>query len=540
MVNVTASLILVAILLLSGCTQRLPAQTTIPGGVTITGPSPTTPAYIRLREGANNGGNYYQIEVPSALAANVPWILPAANAAGQLTNDGAGNLSWAAGGGSSPPFAHGTSMMSADGSGSGIQHLYTAAGAGNTSPLMTYRKATGTVASPGAISDGQTLLYFDFQGYVSGAYSSLAAIFASADGSDGGRLHFRTYPGSGLVVDRWTIDKNGHFYPTTNVAHDMGRSGNAMRDVWTEDLYTQHLKPPGADIKFHSSLNPNSDNLYAIGSSPLRVSDVNAVQYSQGSNVRITSAGSGQFVDYYTGSTSALTINSSGAWAHSSGLLPSVSGLNFGGASSNRWQVGHFYDSIYVHSAYSAGVIRTQLSSAVLRLYDSGGGLGTEITNATVNVPSGYLVNSTTIFNSSRQWADTGGFVPAAAGTTTNGSASLPWSSMYTRGVMRVLDTSGVVRGEVNQDSLALYDSSGSQKFLANLYYLNLNDALGQIDINTTAVVKARKTGWTAATGTATRSGFATSTVTLEVLAQHVKALIDDLHGSTGHGLIGN
>jgi len=67
--------------------------------------------------------------------------------------------------------------------------------------------------------------------------------------------------------------------------------------------------------------------------------------------------------------------------------------------------------------------------------------------------------------------------------------------------------------------------------------------AVGTIDagsafrIGNVQVVNARKTGWTAPTGTATRSGFATSTVTTEVLAQHVKALVDDL---TTHGLIGS
>jgi hypothetical protein len=49
-------------------------------------------------------------------------------------------------------------------------------------------------------------------------------------------------------------------------------------------------------------------------------------------------------------------------------------------------------------------------------------------------------------------------------------------------------------------------------------------------------VVGSRKTGWTAATGTADRTTFETSTVTIENLAQRVKALIDDL---TLHGLIG-
>jgi len=49
-------------------------------------------------------------------------------------------------------------------------------------------------------------------------------------------------------------------------------------------------------------------------------------------------------------------------------------------------------------------------------------------------------------------------------------------------------------------------------------------------------VVGMRKGGWTAATGTATRTTFETSTVTLPQLAERLKALIDDL---IAHGLIG-
>ena len=56
------------------------------------------------------------------------------------------------------------------------------------------------------------------------------------------------------------------------------------------------------------------------------------------------------------------------------------------------------------------------------------------------------------------------------------------------------------------------------------------------IQINGTQVVNSRKTGWGAPTGTATRTTFATSTVTLEELAQRVKGLVDDL---SLHGLIG-
>lgn len=49
-------------------------------------------------------------------------------------------------------------------------------------------------------------------------------------------------------------------------------------------------------------------------------------------------------------------------------------------------------------------------------------------------------------------------------------------------------------------------------------------------------VVSSRKTGWSAPTGTATRTTFFTGTVTLSQLAERVKGLIDDL---TAHGLIG-
>ena len=56
------------------------------------------------------------------------------------------------------------------------------------------------------------------------------------------------------------------------------------------------------------------------------------------------------------------------------------------------------------------------------------------------------------------------------------------------------------------------------------------------LKVNNVQVVTGRQTGWTAATGTATRTSFATSSVTLPNLAAAVKAIIDDL---ITHGLIG-
>ncbi len=61
--------------------------------------------------------------------------------------------------------------------------------------------------------------------------------------------------------------------------------------------------------------------------------------------------------------------------------------------------------------------------------------------------------------------------------------------------------------------------------------------ASGALRLSGVQVLTTRRTGWAAASGTATRSTFATSTVTLAVLAEHVKALIDDL---STHGLLGS
>ena len=49
-------------------------------------------------------------------------------------------------------------------------------------------------------------------------------------------------------------------------------------------------------------------------------------------------------------------------------------------------------------------------------------------------------------------------------------------------------------------------------------------------------MLEQEKTGWEAMGGTATRTTFDTSTITLVQLAQRVKALTDDL---ITHGLIG-
>jgi hypothetical protein len=77
---------------------------------------------------------------------------------------------------------------------------------------------------------------------------------------------------------------------------------------------------------------------------------------------------------------------------------------------------------------------------------------------------------------------------------------------------------------------------NGSNTVTIGDFNITNNFFRGALSLNATQVVSTRRTGWTAPTGTPTRTTFTTSTVTLPELAERVKALIDDL---IAHGLIG-
>jgi hypothetical protein len=88
--------------------------------------------------------------------------------------------------------------------------------------------------------------------------------------------------------------------------------------------------------------------------------------------------------------------------------------------------------------------------------------------------------------------------------------------------------------------STGMYVTGGSTSFVVANGIINVANPVGGgntvLQGAGVQLLSTRKTGWTAATGTATRTEFVTSTVTLEQLAQRVKALTDDL---ISHGLIG-
>ncbi len=106
--------------------------------------------------------------------------------------------------------------------------------------------------------------------------------------------------------------------------------------------------------------------------------------------------------------------------------------------------------------------------------------------------------------------------------------------------------TGSVIFVGVNNADQARFDSNVFRPEVDNAYALGLtNRRFSNIHANaysagasgsTVQVVGARRTGWTAATGTATRTTYDTATVTTAQLAERVKALLDDL---IAHGLIG-
>ena len=143
--------------------------------------------------------------------------------------------------------------------------------------------------------------------------------------------------------------------------------------------------------------------------------------------------------------------------------------------------------------------------------------------------------------------SNSGGYVSGFRSTDASGYLARMGVSSGGGGIPFVSTLRGSIRGEMTSDSsgayLTLTNSVGTQTIeldgnqgRANLTSVN---ASSSYSVASSQVVAARKTGWATATGTATRTTFATSTVTLPELAERLKALIDDLHNSAGHGLIG-
>lgn len=197
--------------------------------------------------------------------------------------------------------------------------------------------------------------------------------------------------------------------------------------------------------------------------------------------------------------------------------------LRFRTGSLDRWRI---YADNVAEAGSNAG------SDFIIRRYDdAGASLGNAIkitrSNGSVAVTgnisgSGYITGLTV--------ANSGAIDPGSVAATFKQRAN----NVDTLFLQRFTDSSPTghlirIVDAANSTNLFRLSSAG------NVTVSGLVDAAA-IYVSATKVVGTRVTGWAAATGTATRTTFATGSVTTAQLAERVKALIDDL---TTHGLIG-
>lgn len=196
----------------------------------------------------------------------------------------------------------------------------------------------------------------------------------------------------------------------------------------------------------------------------------------------------------------------------------------------------------------SAGRLAVIWSSAATASYTSA--FVVQLARAAVAPVTVLTVDGSGSVTSTNTSAVTAAAVTVA--TTTLASTGTAAASFAARHLYQLHDAGGTLSDAVALDAKWTTATAGAEEaayevrlskagtltlsLTAAPTYLNIHDAAGQLRINGTKVMGPRITGWSAPTGTATRSTFDTTTVTLQALAERVKALIDDgfAHGSLG------
>lgn len=229
-------------------------------------------------------------------------------------------------------------------------------------------------------------------------------------------------------------------------------------------------------------------------------------------------------LDGAVGDNAALAAALSGKQG-SDALLTSIAGLTFG-ADSYIYGTGSDTAAAGTITAFGRDLVDSADASAARTTL----GLGTAAVKNT-----GTSGDAVPVLN--------GAAATWAAGATFGGDLQIN-NATYLRGKIaagtttRMLGINGsdvCFVGSVDA-AVASITFVGSGTF-ATMTSTGLNLPTGSVfRINNVQLVTSRRTGWTAATGTPTRTTFDTTTVTLPQLAERVKALIDDL---ITHGLIG-
>lgn len=348
---------------------------------------------------------------------------------------------------------------------------------------------------------------------------------------------------------RWRITAAGHWRAQTDNTYDFGATGaNRARDIY----FARQLI--GVD---------GSASVPAVATSSATNTGI-----SFASNVvKLGTAGVIRFVAY----SDYVGVNSSMAFGWSSGNIEASTPdllVYRGGANIMQQRNGTAAQERQLYATYTDASngewLTMRFASGTFQIYTNQNGTGTArqlnigtlgsaniqfVQNGTSHsqiAPQGYII----------QRAYTGSLILLVDQTATTASdhaqvmCRVPGATGGdAKTTFAIFGVATWEMGVRNSDSDALVISAASLGTSNKLriplsgdadLYTTLNIPTGSFyKVNALQVVSARKTGWALATGAATRTTYDTATVTLPQLAERVKALIDDLHATAGHGLIG-
>lgn len=401
--------------------------------------------FLKMRSA--DGANYYISHKTPNLTASHDLVWPDANAAGALTNDGSGALSWDPSGGAAPPVAWDLDTAS--------DVLTLGSHLSGAAQQLVTRFSRGTTASPTAVSNGDQFLQMTFQYYAGSGYKDAAAIFAyvadatPSDDSYGGRLSFFTSnfctvscSGGNPADEKLRIDTRltamTGFVPSATNTYSIGTLSEEWASIYARQIYSSTTLTiladgaPGWTVT-SARLSPYADAGSSIGSSTVKPDEVWARTFrgktESGYGVQDHSFFADQNsanINLYTYGNSGTSTPRGGFHAYTSGgtyTLPSAigNGARMGVVAMHGFSSGSYNNSVSIEGWVNGTV--------------SGSTVPGEMRFLTMNT-SGTLANRWLI-------SPAGTFLPGATATYDIGATGTRVNKVYTTD----LDVSGTCTG---------------------------------------------------------------------------------------------
>ena len=334
----------------------------------------------------------------------------------------------------------------------------------------------------------------------------------------------------------------GNSLTISNTGGTVGGTGTAGRIAqWATggaDIENSTLIKSSAGVLTLSAasaytLTINSSGTLALGGNTLTLN----------SSLTFNSGTTGRLAGYTgTGTLDDSTVAKTGAGVLTLAVASSLTLTLSGGSATLDFTTPSSGDAlVYDGTKFTPTAISAAPTNATYITQTSNGTLSNEQALASlatgmmrVTTATGVVSSVTGTSGRITEWSSASQIGSSTLAKTGAGVITIDADSSYTATIEA---TGKVVMGFGIDARVAYWGSTNGIKSNAGFTFDEANLSIPTAyKVGANQVVGGRRTGWAAASGTATRSTFATSTVTLAVLAEHVKALIDDL---ISHGLIG-